>query len=174
MMRYLVTLALLLTSAASWADQTLFNNAGGYGCVACHGKYAHGGNNAGGNIRGASLQALNDALANEPTMQLLGPQLSQPQRESLVSYLASLNQYQMVEWRLSNQASTLKANFLPKQPLQLIIFNGTLNTVSLDLSPLGREGNLTIAAYDTQSVEWQPNADNYSLTINDQQLVLSK
>ncbi|MCE2571315.1 c-type cytochrome [Motilimonas eburnea] len=174
MKQLLVLAMLLLLSNPSYADKDLYLKAGGYGCAACHGKYAHGGNNVGGNIRGADLAKLNDALANEPTMQLLGPTLDEQQRASLVQYLAELDQYQLIEWQLKDGSNTVTATFTQDRPLQLVIFNSTLQAVSLDLTPIGQSASLTITPYDTQSVELQANQPSYTLTINQQKLVLKK
>ncbi|MFO6422679.1 c-type cytochrome [Motilimonas sp. KMU-193] len=174
MKQLLVLTMLFLLSTPSHADKELYFKAGGYGCAACHGKYANGGNNVGGNIRGADLAKLDRALANEPTMQLLGPTLDEQQRASLVQYLAELDQYQLIEWQLKADSNTVKVTFEQDKPLQLVIFNSTLQAVDLDLTPIGLDSSLTIAAYDTQSVEWQASEPNYTLTINHQQLVLNK
>ncbi len=174
MKQLIALIVLLLISASSLADEDLYLKAGGYGCAACHGKYAHGGNNVGGNIRGATLAKLNQALASEPTMQLLAPTLDLQQRESLVKYLAELDQYQLVEWRLSDEATITSEDFTDARPLQLVLFNATLKSITLDLTPIGQSTPLIIAPYDTQSVEWHPKQSSYNLTINQQQLLLKK
>lgn len=45
-------------SPAFNAAEQLYQTAGGYGCVACHGQFAQGGGNVGGNIRNHSPNRL--------------------------------------------------------------------------------------------------------------------
>lgn len=178
-MKYNVVVGLLLTVlsaialANSSSPEQLFNTVGGYGCSACHGKYAHGGGFVGGDIRGATREQLDSALETEPTMLLLAEVLDEDKRNALIGYLAALAQLQLVEWRIGESTTTtttVKAK--AGQRVQLVLFNGTLDRLSLDLSIIGAAKNYQIEAYDTQAITWTPKAGRYPLSFNNEHFII--
>ncbi|UPW18661.1 hypothetical protein M0C34_21005 [Agarivorans sp. TSD2052] len=149
----------------SWADQVLYRNAGGYGCSACHGKYANGAGNVGGNIRGASLAQLNSALNNEPSMLLLASVLTKQQRRSLSAYLESLGKMHLVEWTISDSFAHSNLNIHIGEPSQLVVKNDTFSSISIDLSPLGAATTLQVAPLDTEAFTFTPASESSTTTL---------
>ena len=91
----------------------LYLTVGGYGCGVCHGPVANGSGQAGGAIRGATREAFDKALAEQPTMQLLGNVLSQDNMVDLSRYLESLAKIPLVElvytdlgWSITQESVT--------------------------------------------------------------------
>jgi cytochrome c553 len=153
-----------LGASAFQEGETIFRTAGGYGCSTCHGMYAHGGGNVGGNIRGKTLEQLNTRLDNEPTMQLLSSVLSPDDRRLLAHYLAELNKYQLIEWVLEESAGNTIGKLESDKPVQLVIFNKLLTPVSLDLSATGQQSPVTIKPYQTRAFNW--TSTNAPLVLN--------
>ncbi|MDO6686337.1 MULTISPECIES: hypothetical protein [unclassified Agarivorans] len=160
-------------SLTAIADEHLYQTVGGYGCSACHGKYANGAGNVGGNIRGASLKQLNQALENEPTMQLLAPALNAQQRVSLSDYLQALNEMTLIEWNLAEGAKPSQVHLLPNTSHQLVIKNDTFSELLLDVSLLGEPQALKIAPLDTQAVSFVTPKQVVTLNALNNQLTLT-
>lgn len=158
---------------ANALGQNLYLTIGGYGCAACHGKYANGAGNVGGNIRGASLEQLNHALESEPTMQLLGDALAPEQRVLITHYLASLGAMPLVEWNIGGDTKIRAQQLIPQQLSQLVIKNDTLAVVAVDLSPLELKKTLQIEPLDTQAVQFIAPASSVSLQVEGQVLQLT-
>ena len=177
-MKYKIVLGLLLTVlsvftlANKLSPEQLFNTVGGYGCIACHGKYAQGGGFVGGNIRGAARVQLDKALTTQPTMLLLAEVLDENKRTALIEYLATLAEMQLLEWRIGESAATKTVKAKAGQSVQLVLFNGTFDTLSLDLSVIGATNNYQIKAFDTQAITWTPKAGHYQLSFNNEYLII--
>ncbi len=139
------------------AGEQLFRTAGGYGCSACHGLFANGGGNVGGNIRGKTLEDINSSLTNEPTMQLLASSLSDNDKENLAFYLKALGQINLVEWTIDENPMNTTVSIMPDEPAQLVIFNKTFEAIDLNLPESSFEHSLQLAPYETKALEWQPN-----------------
>ena len=161
------------TLANGVSPEQLYNTAGGYGCTACHGKYAHGGGYVGGNIRGATREQLDNALQTEPTMLLLAEVLDENKRNLLSSYLTGLAAKPLLEWRIGESAASKTAKVKVGDELQLVIFNGTFERLTLDLSPLGGAQNYQIEAYDTQAINWTAKEGRYFLSFNNEQFIIA-
>lgn len=134
--------------------ETLYRNAGGYGCQVCHGLYAHGGNQAGGNIRGATELKLIEALSIQPTMQLLTQELSQVEIHSIANYLRFLGNTPMVELHFKDEKWQVREEiYQPGDPVQLVIFNESFTQQILDLSAI-ELGKIPVGAMETTGVMW--------------------
>ena len=175
-MKHKITLVLFLALLPGFVMATsaeqLFKTAGGYGCTACHGKYAHGGGFVGGNIRGATREKLDIAFKTEPTMLLLATVMDDNKRNALVEHLASLSKMQLLEWRIGESTTTKVVTVKADHRAQLVLFNGTFDTLSLDLSALGAAHNYQIKAYDTQAITWIPKAGRYPLFFNNEHFII--
>lgn len=141
-------------SPAFNAAEQLYQTAGGYGCVACHGQFAQGGGNVGGNIRNHSPQQINTALQKQPLMQLLDKALSTEERMQLASYLKTVGEYQLIEWTIESDTSYQKVSFEKDGPKQLVIFNKTFEPMELALESITSGATLTIQPYATESYRW--------------------
>lgn len=172
----LVSILLTLLSPFALANtpfsEQLYNTVGGYGCAACHGKYAHGGGYVGGDIRGATREKLDNALNTEPTMLLLADVLDENMRNALIHYLTSLSEMQLVEWRVGESNTTKVVKIKVGMPAQLVIFNATFDTLSLDLSNLNASKYYQIEAYDTQAITWTPKVGRYPLSFNNEHFII--
>ena len=177
-MKYKIVIGSLLTVFSTFTlanpslPEQLYNTVGGYGCSACHGKYAHGGGYVGGNIRGATREQLDRALKTEPTMLLLAKVLDENKRNTLVEYLTSLSEMKLLEWRIG-EASTTVVQVKAEQRIQFVLFNGTFDTLSLDLSPIGAVNAYEIEAYDTQAITWIPKIGHYLLSFNNEKFIIN-
>jgi len=154
------------SDAASSGEQ-IYQTAGGYGCKACHGEFANGGGNVGGNIRGANLQQLQQALSNEPTMQLLKDNLSEQDQLQLIAYLQQLGSYQLLEWTLGEQDSHQKQTIEAKSA-QLVVTNRSFNSAELSLEGLGQGQSLVLDPYASKAVLWLPKPGQYRLQYQQQ------
>lgn len=70
----------------------VFNEAGGYGCIACHGLYGHGGANSISALKNVTVEDLNASFINVPVMALLAPSILKHSRIDVVNYLNWLEQ----------------------------------------------------------------------------------
>jgi hypothetical protein len=145
-------IALLALTSVVHANEALYRTAGGYGCSVCHGKYANGGGFVGGNIRGATVDRINKALATQPTMLLLAPALDDQQRAALSDYLQHLAGFNLVEWNLVDGEATQIQRVKGNKGIQLVIKNETFAEVSIDLAPLGKQELMIIQPLDTEAV----------------------
>jgi len=163
---------LCITSPASlaqersrfYAGEELFRTAGGYGCSTCHGMFAQGGGNVGGNIRGTTLEDINTRLNNEPTMQLLADALSTEQRELLAFYLGEMGKLQLVEWIIEDKPTEATITIEAEKPSQLVIFNKRFEPVSLTLLSVNPQEKVQINPYETKAYEWKPESGTTQLT----------
>ncbi|WP_165313970.1 c-type cytochrome [Vibrio ziniensis] len=154
------------------AGEQLFRTAGGYGCIACHGLYANGAGNVGGNIRGKTLDDINHSLANEPTMQLLSSALSNMDRLNLAVYLEALGKISLVEWTIEDKATSSTITIESDTPAQLVIFNKLFEPVELTLPQLTPEQTVQLNPYETKAVDWIPSKGVYTLNYNQSQLTI--
>jgi hypothetical protein len=162
--KYLIYVNALLMSMVTQAKispsfndgEELFRTAGGYGCSTCHGLFAQGGGNVGGNIRGKALSDINASLNNEPTMLLLNDVLTTDDRKSLEQYLKELGNMPLVDWTIDNEASEVKISLEKGVPSQLVILNKQIETLKIDISPISDTPEIIINPYETQVYEWTP------------------
>lgn len=153
----------------------LFRTAGGYGCVACHGQFANGAGNVGGNIRGKTLNDINDSLANEPTMQLLASTLSNDDRLNLAAYLEALGQITLVEWTIeetSTNSTVTTVTIDADSPAQLVVFNKLFEPVELSLPQLTSEKTVQLNPYETKAIDWTPSKGVITLNYNQSHLTI--
>lgn len=177
----LLTINLALMSTFALADDSLqfkqgehlFRTAGGYGCSTCHGMFAQGGGNVGGNIRGATLSDINARLDNEPTMKLLSSALDTDSRESLALYLTKLGKLKLVEWTLEGKPSEVSLSVEPGDTSQLVIFNKTLESASITLTGINPKKTVTIKPYETISYEWTAQPGQFQLVYQQSKLNIS-
>ncbi|EKO3963992.1 hypothetical protein EI372_04755 [Vibrio fluvialis] len=155
--------ALALDSAEFQQAQDLFRTVGGYGCTACHGLYAQGGGNVGGNIRDHSLSQINYALKNEPTMKLLNNALSDGDKYALAGYLKTLGKLELIEWMIDGEASYTQVIIDKESYNQMVIFNKTFDSIDLSLMPIGDSHTLSIEPYATESYTWKAKPGEYRL-----------
>lgn len=146
------------TSQAFIDGEQLFRTAGGYGCSTCHGMFAQGGGNIGGNIRGKTLEDLNVRLDNEPTMKLLSNALTTDDRRVLAYYLEALGRLPLVEWTIDDKATDVEISINQGTLSQLVIFNKRLEPVSLSIAPISGAKDITINPYETKAYEWKPES----------------
>lgn len=150
--------------ALAWDDtdfakaEKLFRTAGGYGCVACHGLYAQGGGNIGGNIRDHSLSQINGALKNEPTMQLLGKALSSEDKRLLAGYLQALGELRLVEWTIDSESSYQKVSVGKGVTSQLVVLNKTFEPLTLSLESIRSGVSISVEPYATEAIKWTTEA----------------
>lgn len=157
-----MTLLVITTSVTAKTSQAfidgkqIFRTAGGYGCSTCHGMFAQGGGNVGGNIRGKTLEDINLRLDNEPTMKLLSNALTTDDRRVLAYYLETLGQLPLVEWTIDDKATDVEISINQGVPSQLVIFNKRLEPISLSIAPISGATDITINPYETKAYEWKP------------------
>lgn len=145
------------------AGRELYLKAGGYGCHVCHGLVAHGAGQAGGNIRGASLEAFELSLQENAPMQPLATVLDETQRGSIVTYLESLALVPLLHFNFEAEQWSLTAEpFSIGQAVDIVAYNASFSEQILPLSHLGLE-DLHIAPLDTVTLRWQANADTDQL-----------
>lgn len=162
-LKIFLSIALLCFSAYSQADSSsdfedgehLFRTAGGYGCSTCHGMYAQGGGNVGGNIRGKSLEDINTVLDNEPTMKLLSEVLNSHKRQLLGNYLTTLGELPLVEWIIEDKPNQKIVSIDNGQLSQLVILNKLFEPIELSISPVN-PASVQIKPYETQAFQWTP------------------
>jgi hypothetical protein len=148
----------------------LFLTAGGYGCHVCHGLVANGAGQAGGAIRGASLEALENSLLTNPPMQPLNTVLGKAQKHAIIAYLQSLSQYPLLEFNFINEKWILKAEeFKVGQTLEMIFYNGSFDVQQLDLKTLGLEV-ISFEPLATSTLRWQ--ADRNAIDLDHVELSL--
>lgn len=165
-MKYaLLGLGLALLSAGSWSQELPFSlpylQAGGFGCHACHGVYADGGMQVGGNIRGASLADLERSLHEQPTMRALAAALDATSKASIVDYLQQLAELPLLRLHLG-QEHWQQEPVVAGQWMQILVYNAELQPVVLDLSDLGLE-KVTLRARAEHSFVWQAQTGSYQL-----------
>ena len=160
------TLGSLAMAEASSPGRDLYLTAGGYGCGVCHGPVANGSGQAGGPIRGATREALEKALAEQPTMQLLVNALSQDSIADLSRYLESLAQIPLVELVYTDLGWTIEqAPVAEGQTVQMVVFNDSFGDLELDLQAFGFAPTI-IAPLDTVVLEWVAEAGTFFLPDN--------
>jgi len=144
----------------------LYLTAGGYGCGVCHGPVANGGGQAGGPIRGATREALDKALKEQPTMKLLVDELSQDNIADLSRYLELLAQIPLVElvyndlgWAITQEPVTRG------QTVQMVVSNDSFGDLALDLQAFGF-APATITPLNTLVLEWIAEAGTFFLPDN--------
>ena len=144
----------------------LYLTAGGYGCGVCHGPVANGGGQAGGPIRGATREALDKALTEQPTMQLLVDELSRDNIADLSRYLELLAQIPLVELVYSDLGWTITQEPVARgQTVQMVVFNDSFGDMALDLQDFGFAPT-TITALDTLVLEWIAEPGTFFLPDN--------
>ncbi|MEZ9946804.1 c-type cytochrome [Vibrio breoganii] len=164
LVKTMVSTAILIICSTAQVNATenlvdgeqIFRTAGGYGCSTCHGLFAHGGGNVGGNIRGKTLQDINSSLEHESTMKLLSDVLTVKDRQALAMYLNTLGNLPLVEWTIDDKETDIEVSIIQGTPSQLVIFNKLFEPLSLTLSPISSAAEITIKPYETVAVEWTP------------------
>ncbi len=172
----LLSLVSLTTLAGTTADmkagEQLFRTAGGYGCTACHGLFANGAGNAGGDIRGKTLDDINTSLTEEFTMRLLADVLSEDDRQNLALYLEALGQLNLVEWNIEDKASSSTITVAPDAPAQLVIFNKLFEPIELTLPESISTQTVQLEPYETKAFEWTPNKGVVTLNYNQNNVII--
>ncbi|MDO7674972.1 MAG: hypothetical protein MUQ43_11145 [Reinekea forsetii] len=150
-------------AAALAAGQELYLSAGGYGCLVCHGQVAHGAGQVGGMIRGATLAQFQTSLEQVPVMALLAPSLSMTDRLNIVEYLNYLGDLPLVSltyrdghWQAQTQVLQVG------QWAQLVLYNDSFETQSLDLAALGL-ATLAVPPLATLDRLWRPTSASFAL-----------
>lgn len=134
----LAVLFSIATVSASEIGAQLYREAGGYGCGVCHGPLGDGGGQAGGYIRGATLDALNNSLETNDPMKPLSTVLDAQQRQQLASYLAMLGQRPLAVAHYTESGwQGLFQPIAPGQSIDLLLYNTTFEQVDIDLGPIG-------------------------------------
>jgi len=141
----------------------LFRTAGGYGCSTCHGMFAQGGGNVGGDVRGKGIDKLNSALEKESTMLLLSNALNLEQRELLASYLIELGKIPSVEWIIDDKVTLSNASIKQGSLSQLVLVNKTLETIKVALPFVAQASFIEIKPYETKAVQWMPKEGSIEL-----------
>ncbi len=154
------------------AGEHLFRTAGGYGCSACHGLFANGAGNVGGNIRGKTLEDINHSLANEPTMMLLANALSNVDKENLALYLQALGKIHLVEWTIEDRPMNANVSIEPDKPTQLVLFNKTFEAIDLKIPKAIAEQSIQLDPYETRALEWTPDVGVIKLNYNQSHLTI--
>jgi cytochrome c553 len=143
-MRFFTMLTLLYTVV--WAGEAesneargkdLYSTAGGYGCAVCHGPVGDGAGQAGGYIRGATLEQLQQSLENNAPMKPLASLFSEGDLKALSSYLGGLAETPLVNLIYSDDGWS--GNFEPWQPgqvIDMVVYNATFESVVIDLNNL--------------------------------------
>jgi len=145
----------------------LYLTAGGYGCSICHGPVANGGGQAGGPIRGKNREALDKALKEQPTMQLLVDALSEDNIADLSRYLELLAQIPLVELVYNDMGWTITQEPVTRgQTVQIVVFNDSFVDLALDLPALGFAPT-TVTPLDTLVLEWVAEAGTFFLPDNE-------
>lgn len=169
--KILFCFALLFSINFAYADgknlfeqgEHLFRTAGGYGCSTCHGMFAQGGGNVGGDVRGKGIDKINIALEKEPTMQLLSNALNLEQRELLASYLIELGKMPSVEWIIDDKVTFSSASIQGGSLSQLILVNKRLETIKIALPLVAESSFIEIKPYETKAVQWMPKEGTIEL-----------
>ncbi|MDG3084995.1 hypothetical protein P7F88_02365 [Vibrio hannami] len=143
--------------------EELFRTAGGYGCSTCHGLFATGSGNVGGNIRGKTLKEINTVLDTEPTMKLLSEALDEQDRQLLALYLGDLGGIPSIEWVIEDKPTTLTVSIEQGKESELVVFNKVLQTLSLSLPNISTDP-LTINPYETKAIRWVPEIGQIQLS----------
>jgi len=155
------------------AGEQLFRTAGGYGCSACHGLFANGGGNVGGNIRGKTLSDINVSLASEPTMLLLADSLSSGDRENLAFYLQIMGEINLVEWTIEDKPTTSTFNIAANKPAQLVVLNKTFEAIELTIPDFISTQSIKLDPYQTKAVTWNPDQRVIKLNYNQSNLTIN-
>jgi cytochrome c553 len=165
----LLPLAVLLMTGAQAeqtsleAGQRLYFESGGYGCAVCHGLGAEGGGQAGGDIRGASLERLNQSLAENDPMKPLATVLSETDRQNLIDYLTDLAAIPLVQLTFENgQWSGLSEPLKVNQRAEIVLYNATFEEQAIDLSALGL-GQITLQPLARDRRQWVAQTEQFSL-----------
>ena len=159
----IATMGNLALAEALSPGRDLYLTAGGYGCSVCHGPVANGGGQAGGSIRGATREALDKALVQQPTMQKLVNVLSEENIADLSRYLESLEKIPLLEMVYSDKGWNVTQEPVSKgQTTQIVAFNDSFSDLELDLQTLGFAPT-TITPLDTLVLEWIAEAGTFFL-----------
>ncbi len=152
------------------AAAKLYNTIGGYGCATCHGSFAHGGGNVGGNIRGKTLQHIDSSLVEEPTMKLLSNALSDQDKQELAFYLQELDKLTLVEWTIDDKKIEQSQDLEVGKKAQLVVVNKRFESISIDLSSLQTGASMQLEPYQTKSFQWTVDKQDLTLTFKQNRL----
>lgn len=136
------------------SGRALFLNAGGVGCVACHGLYAEGDVGIGPYNRGFSETRILRALAKVDAMKFLGEALNATQTKQVAAYYDWLGKHQLIK------TVTVKGLFFPAKirvhpgaAIQLVVRNQGAQSHQYSSSDMDI-GTLDIAGRQAADVAW--------------------
>lgn len=127
-----------VTAAALAAEleqgRQVYETAGGYGCIVCHGVAAHGAGQAGGYIRGANAEAITKSLTVVPSMMPLQSALTDTQISQLSAYLQSLAPIALIKFDFdgSDWHGTFEP-FSDKNSVDIVFYNNSFETALVHL-----------------------------------------
>lgn len=128
-----------VTAAANAAEleqgRYVYETAGGYGCIVCHGHAAHGAGQAGGYIRGLDSQAILNSLESIPSMMPLKTALSPQQIEALGVYLRSLSDIPLITMNYDGeQWHGVYEPLTDANLVEIVFYNDSFNTALVELT----------------------------------------
>lgn len=127
-------------AASTLLGRQLYVNAGGYGCAVCHGPVGDGAGQAGGYIRGATIEQLKQSLASNAPMQPLANLFSDSDLTALGSYLTELAETPLINLTFSVDGWTGSYEATHSgQVVDVVAYNSTFNSITVDLRSLGIE-----------------------------------
>lgn len=143
-MRSLLLLSLFMS--VGWANdlqatfdrgQEIYLTAGGYGCAICHGPVGDGAGQAGGYIRGATIEQLMQSLKDVAPMQPLSDVLSADDLNAVSNYLSGLANIPLINLT-RNETGWIGGfeSWQPNQVVDVVLYNATFEPVSVDLTPM--------------------------------------
>ena len=122
------------------AGRTTFSEAGGIGCVACHGNYGLGDLQIGPNVRGVDATRIEGALDGAEEMDFLGPLLSDTDIDNLAAYLQYLGTLEAAATLVRGDTFTPEELVVPGGTgVQVIVDNGNRSECTFGLTGIERE-----------------------------------
>ena len=152
----------------------LYLNAGGYGCQVCHGQFGHGAGQAGGNVRGAGLAQIEQAIKEQPTMQLLASELTPQDLNHLAEYLTELGRHEYLAIQVEEAVLQVPdASTLATDMVDLIFTNQGFTEVFLDLHEMGLP-SIKLNPLESKMLPWLRKPGSYSVPGYDQPIVINQ
>lgn len=126
-------LLMAFASADNLDGERLYREAGGYGCAVCHGQVGDGAGQAGGYIRGATLEQLNESLLTNDPMKPLSQVLNDQDRQNLAGFLSELAKRPLISVRYENGEWIGQAEaWQPGDQVDVVLYNATFDLLTLD------------------------------------------